>query len=248
MSTSGQSEVNNVAHSSTLPLNYTSTDLETELDDGTLVMLTLLHLAHGSRPELRNLLPESSRLVLDNYLSMKDREPPLDDEEDMEEFAQIKEHEIAYLRRQIGRVEVAKKQCHDRMRELLRQQLVLSKGSREWKAMQRNHVEPMKERFRVLQTAIKVLPDLIATAEERHRSVSQKLHLRRQAMQDEEKKQEQDLATDCEKLRKMVDNYLAWKHYAVPASSTFAQLHAKYEAALAQLNVVELEAKKDAIV
>lgn len=97
--------------------------LEMKLDDKTWAMLNLLHIAHSTRPELREVLRESSRLIVDNYLSMKGCEISLNTEKEMVEFAQIKEQEIAYLGRQLSKVNVAKKQCHDGMGELLRQQL-----------------------------------------------------------------------------------------------------------------------------
>lgn len=210
---------------------------EIELDDETLAMLTLLHIAHSARPELRKLLPESSRLVVDNYILMKDREPALNDEEEMEEFARIKEREIAYLRRQVAKVHVTKVQCHDHMGELLRRQLLLPKHSADWKQMQEKEIKPAKEKFRILQAAIKILPDTINTAEECHRSVLQKLQLWRQ-----EKKAEQerlDLEAKRDKLRKKMESYNAWKCHVVPASDTFAQLHSKYEMARKQLDELE---------
>ncbi|KAM0454249.1 hypothetical protein ACHAPV_008522 [Trichoderma viride] len=153
--------------------------LEMKLDDKTWAMLNLLHIAHSTRPELREVLRESSRLIVDNYLSMKGCEISLNTEKEMVEFAQIKEQEIAYLGRQLSKVNVAKKQCHD---------AVTSKGSKEWSEIQKNDIDPKKEDLKFLRTAIKVLPDLIAAAKARHQSVSQKLNLRRQEMQEEKKK------------------------------------------------------------
>ncbi|KAM0520791.1 hypothetical protein ACHAPE_003192 [Trichoderma viride] len=210
---------------------------EMELDDKTWTMLNLLHIAHGTRSELRERLPESSRLLVDNYLSMKDCEIALTTEEEMVGFSQIKEQEIAYLGRQLSKVNVAKMQCHDRMGELLRQQLSHPKGSKEWSEIQQNAIEPRKQNFRVLQTAIKVLPDLIAAAKACHQSVSQKLTFRRQEMQEEKKKQ--DLEMKLEQLSNKLDNYEMWQCCVAPASDTFFHLSTMHEAVRRQMDKLE---------
>lgn len=216
--------------------------LEMELDDKTWTMLTLLHIAHSTRPELRELLPESSQLVVDNYLSMKDCEITLTTEEEMVEFAQIKEQEIAYLGRQLSKVNVAKKQCNDRMGELLRQQLSHPKGSEEWSEIQKNDIEPRKQNFRILRTAIRVLPDLIAAAEARHRSVSQKLILRRQEMQEEKIKQ--SLEMKFEELSNKLKNYAFWQRCVAPASDTFFHLTTMRETVQKQMDKLEQREQK----
>ncbi|PNP45621.1 hypothetical protein TGAMA5MH_02844 [Trichoderma gamsii] len=207
---------------------------EMKLDDKSWTMLTLLHIAHSTRSELRELLPESSRLIVDNYLSMKDCEITLTTEEEMVGFAQIKEQEIAYLGRQLSKVNVAKKICHDRMGEFLRQQLSHPKGSKEWSEIQQNDIEPKKQNFRILQTAIKVLPDLIATAKARHQSVSQKLNLRRQEMQEE--KEKQNLEMKLEELSNKLENYDLWQRCVAPASDTFFHLSTMREAVRKQMD------------
>lgn len=210
---------------------------EMELDDKTWTMLTLLHIAHSTRSELRELLPESSQLLVDNYLSMKDCEITLTTEEEMVGFSQIKEQEIVYLGRQLSKVNVAKIQCHDRMGELLRQQLSHPKGSKEWSEIQQNGIEPRKHNFRVLQTAIRVLPDLIAAAKARHQSVSQKLTFRRQEMQEEKKKQ--DLEMKLEELSNKLENYGLWQCCVAPASDTFFHLSTMHEAVRKQMDMLK---------
>lgn len=211
--------------------------LEMKLDDKTWAMLTLLHIAHSTRPELRKVLSESSRLIVDNYLSMKDYEITLTTEEEIVEFAQIKEQEIAYLGRQLSKVNVAKKQCHDRMGELLRQRLSHPKGSKEWSEIQKKDIESEKENFRILQTAIKVLPDLLAAAKACHQSVSQKLTLRRQEMQEEKKKQ--NLEMKLEELRNKLENYDLWQRCVAPASETFFHLTTMHETVRKQMDKLE---------
>lgn len=211
--------------------------LKLKLDDKTWPMLVLLYIAHSNRSKHREGLPESSRLVVENYRSMKDCEPTLTTEEEMVEFAQIKEQEIAYLGRQLSKVNAAKKQCHDDMGELLRQQLSHPKGSKEWSEIQHNDIEPKKTDFRILHTAIKVLPDLIAAAKARHQSVSQKLALRRQEMQEEKKKQ--DLEMKLEELSKKLENYVLWQCCVAPASDTFFHLATMQETVRKQMDKLE---------
>ncbi|EHK47060.1 hypothetical protein TRIATDRAFT_317019 [Trichoderma atroviride IMI 206040] len=210
--------------------------LEMKLDDKAWTMLTLLHIAHSTRP-LRKLLPDSSQLIVNNYLSMKDCEIKLTTEEEMVGFAQIKEQELAYLARQLSKVNAAKKQCHDCMGELLRQQLLHPKGSKEWLEIQRNDIEPKKQNFRILRTAIKVLPDLIAAAKARHQSVSQKLALRRQEMQEEKKKQ--NLEMKLEELSSKLENYDLWQRCVAPASDTFFHLTTMRETVRKQMSKLE---------
>ncbi|KAL7968637.1 hypothetical protein HDV63DRAFT_379222 [Trichoderma sp. SZMC 28014] len=225
-------------HGTAAEIENIEDSLEMKLDDKTWTMLTLLHIAHSSRSEcLRELLPESSRLIVDNYLFGKDYEIILTTEEEMVEFAQLKEREIAYLGRQLSKVNVAKIQCHDDLGELLRQQRSHPKGSKEWSEIQNNDIEPAKQNFRILHTAIRVLPDVIAAAKARHQSVSRKLTHRRQEIQEEKKKQ--NLEMELEELRNKLENYGLWKCCVAPASDTFFHLTTMQETVRKQMDKLE---------
>lgn len=229
------------------PALYNSSDVgkgtaeDGEIDEDTYSMFVILHLAHSTRPELRQLLPAESRSVVEEYLRRKEKKVTFETSNDMEEFIKVKERETVFMRRQLKKLPVYRNRYHDQLGELLNVQRRFSKYSREWVEMQDGQIEHAKHRlFKVLPTAARVLPELIAEAEKAQRVLRRNLVLERQVEADLER--HGALTSKRRELSRKVSNLQMWIHHVLPSSATYAQLHSELEVARQDLeNLTQTE-------
>lgn len=211
-----------------------------DIDDDAFAMLTILYMAQSSNDAVRSLLSKEAGKETKEYLASKKTSPDLKDDSEMEAYVQVKDSEIAFLRRQLHKVPVALELCRKHMGLLLEQQRI-HPGKEERLAMQRGLIEPTKTRFRILRKAMDFLPEVIASAEDERGSVARGIPVARQERLQSERREQLDVQRQG--LHKRVCTLTKWTSRVVPASATFTQLHAQLEKAQKDLAEAEEQFK-----
>ena len=186
-------------------------------------LYVLLHLAYNDRPELRKQLPPASREVLENYLRFQ----PIhfQDENELETFMNDKLKEVLFLRRQNQKLPGREKRRKEEYAELLKKQMLLSKGSDEHKAMQAE-VTMAQHKLRVIRHVQQLLPKVIADANTNYKGLKDRLKRAREV-----KKQIEDLQ-EWSRLDRQLEFSEAISHEVVPGSVPYMDAVARVQSSL----------------
>ncbi|KAI0453621.1 hypothetical protein F5B21DRAFT_478640 [Xylaria acuta] len=177
------------------------------LDDITFAMLVMLHFAFNPRPELKMRLPPASRSQIERFLATRSAKVVLSNDDERSEFVQMKETELVGLRRLTRKLDGLTQQCYDKLHGLLKEQELTAKESTQRGHLQEHFIEPRKYWYRVLLSALIVLPRLTTESEELIDSLRSELRESREM-----------------KERRRIWKHKEWINHLIPGSETYNRL------------------------
>ena len=207
-----------------------------KFDEQTFTMIMMLHFMHDTKASQRNRLPQATRSLLESYMAMRERQPHLASEEEMEEFLDIKEREMAYLNRKLAQIPTVLDEYHSRIERSIHRQETYKRGSAAWTSLQDRKLAAMRE-FQILRQAHCALRGVIASTKKVAHSVRGMLLRARQ----ERMTKDGIEATEERKaqLRTDISRYERWKDCVVPSSGAFVLLDTKSQIARETLEQME---------